>query len=84
MQVGTLMERGSRKWNEKNAEIENGMFWAVGNRLLGLFLARARGGVYEAKDVVAWCACCRLPAAATLSTRPASTLAAGSGRGAIM
>jgi len=25
-----------------------------------------------------------LPAAATLSTRPASTLAAGSGRGAIM
>ena len=62
MQVGTLMERGSRKWKEKNAEIENGMFWAVGNRLLGLFLARARGGVYEAKDVVVWCASagCRL------------------------
>ena len=36
------MERGSRKWKGKNAETKDEMFWAVGNRLLGSFLARAR------------------------------------------
>ena len=37
------MERGSRKWKGKNAETKDEMFWAVGNRLLGSFLGRARG-----------------------------------------
>jgi len=36
------MERGSRKWKGKNAETKDEMFWAVGNGLLGSFLARAR------------------------------------------
>jgi hypothetical protein len=36
------MERGSRKWKGKNAETKDEMFWAVGNRLLGSFLGRAR------------------------------------------
>ena len=38
IQIGTP-ENGK----EKNAETENGMFWAVGNHLLDSFLARARG-----------------------------------------
>jgi len=44
IQVGTPkrgMERGSRKWKGKNAETKDEIFWAVGNRVLGSFLARA-------------------------------------------